>query len=249
MKSILMGPFCAAMLLLAGCAAHEPVKSSPKAAEPAPEATVSTSSYDALLKEAAARPSPAFVGEGWQNLFDGKTMTGWHQTAFGGAGEVTIKNGLMVLDIGNPFNGVNYTNDTPHQNYEVALDAMRVSGSDFFCGLTVPVETNFCSLIVGGWGGSLVGISSLDGMDASENETTRIVNFEQGKWYRIRFRITTSKLQAWIDQERVADVDITDRRISVRPGDIEMSKPFGLANWQCMAAYRNIKLRLVAGPE
>jgi hypothetical protein len=155
----------------------------------------------------------------------------------------------MVLHTGNDLTGVNYTGEVPKMNYEVELEAMKLLGDDFFCGLTFPVADACCTLIVGGWGGGVVGISSLDGNDASENETTRIVNFEQGKWYRIRFRITTSKLQAWIDQERVADVDITDRRISVRPGDIEMSKPFGLANWQCMAAYRNIKLRLVAGPE
>ena len=51
------------------------------------------------------------------------------------------------------------TNEIPKINYEVALDAMRVSGSDFFCGLTVPVNDSFCSLIVGGWGGGLGGVS------------------------------------------------------------------------------------------
>ena len=82
--------------------------------------------------------------------------------------------------MGDPFTGINWTNDFPKMNYEVALDAMRVMGSDFFCGLTVPVGDTFCSLIVGGWGGSLVGISSLDGMDASENETTKFISFEIG---------------------------------------------------------------------
>ena len=28
------------------------------------------------------------------------------------------------------------------------------------------------------------------------------------------------------------DVDTTEKKISVRPGDIEMSKPFGVAAWQ-----------------
>src|SRR4029077_5162484 len=112
--------------------------------------------------------------------------------------------GVIVLNMGDPFTGINWTNEVPKIDYEVALDAMRVSGSDFFCGLTVPVGTNFCSLIVGGWGGSLVGISSLDHMDASENETTRTMNFEQGRWYRIRMRVVPGKIQAWIDQERVA---------------------------------------------
>jgi hypothetical protein len=134
-------------------------------------------------------------------------------------------------------------------NYEVALDAMRLTGSDFFCGLTVPVGTNCCSLIVGGWGGSLVGISSLDGMDASENETTKFTNFETGRWYRIRLRVREKRIQAWIDKEKVVDVDTTDKRIAVRPGDIELSQPFGIAAWQTSSALREIKFRRVSATE
>src|SRR5207253_11211874 len=110
--------------------------------------------------------------------------------------------GLRVLNMDDPFTGINYTSEVPRMNYEVALDAMRVMCSDFFCGLTVPVGETFCSLIVGGWGGSLVGISSFDGMDASENETTKFMNIENGRWYRIRLRVTKDKIQAWIDKEK-----------------------------------------------
>jgi hypothetical protein len=133
-------------------------------------------------------------------------------------------------------------------NYEIALDAMRVNGSDFFCGLTVPVGDSFCSLIVGGWGGALVGISSLDGMDASENETTKYVTFQQGRWYRIRLRVTQDRLEAWIDQDKLADVVTSGKKISLRPGEIEESKPFGIACWQTSAALRQIKLRSVDQP-
>ena len=83
---------------------------------------------------------------------------------------------------GDPFTGLNWTNTFPEANYEITMEAMRLSGSDFFCGLTVPVGTNFCSLIVGGWGGSLFGISSIDGMDASENETTKFQNYRQANF-------------------------------------------------------------------
>jgi hypothetical protein len=181
-------------------------------------------------------------------MFDGATLAGWRETAFAGHGEVHYQSGVAVLSMGSPFTGINWTNEFPKVNYEVALDAMRVMGSDFFCGLTVPVGTNFCSLIVGGWGGSLVGISSLDGMDASENETTKFKNFESGHWYRIRLRVTEKKIQAWIDKEKLVDVSIADRRISVRPGDIELSEPFGLAAWQATAALREIKFRPVSAP-
>src|SRR5438309_11521438 len=100
------------------------------------------------------------------------------------------------MGISKPFTGINFTNDFPKVNYEIALDAMRMGGSDFFCGLTVPVGDSFCSLIVGGWDGSLLGISSPDHNDASENETTRFVNFETGRWYRIRLRVTTQRFEA-----------------------------------------------------
>jgi hypothetical protein len=200
------------------------------------------------LPPGAGQPPAPFEGEGWQTMFDGVTLAGWRETAFAGHGEVHCQSGVMVLSMGSPFTGINWTNELPKVNYEVAFDAMRVMGSDFFCGLTVPIGTNFCSLIVGGWGGSLVGISSLDGMDASENETTKFKNFESGRWYRIRLRVTEKKIQAWIDKEKLVDVAIADRRISVRPGDIELSEPFGLAAWQTTAALREIKFRLVSGP-
>jgi len=181
-------------------------------------------------------------------MFDGKTLTGWRETAFAGRGEVQCQSGLMVMNTGDPFTGINWTNPFPKMNYEVALDAMRVTGSDFFCGLTVPVSDSFCSLIVGGWGGSLVGISSLDSMDASENETTRFINFEQGRWYRIRLRITQGRIEAWIDKDKIVDVVTTGKKISLRPGDIELSQPFGLACWQTTAALHEIKMRRVTGP-
>jgi hypothetical protein len=88
-----------------------------------------------------------------------------------------------------------------------------------------------------------VGLSSINGNDASQNETTRFMGFAAGRWYSIRVRVTDRRIQTWIDQEKTVDVDITDKQISLRPGEIEMSKPFGVASWQTSAALRNIKLR------
>src|SRR5262245_20164121 len=108
-----------------------------------------------ILTRAAAQPVTPVEGQDWRMLFDGKSMAGWRITEFDEGGKVTLTNGLMVLTKGQPFVGVNYTNETPKLNYEVTLEAMRVSGYDFYCGLTFPVHDTFCSLIVGGWGGSL----------------------------------------------------------------------------------------------
>ncbi|HWH68285.1 MAG TPA: DUF1080 domain-containing protein [Candidatus Sulfotelmatobacter sp.] len=241
--------------LLVGCAAG-PAKPGPQANSappppaapaPAPAPATQTASQTALPAAVGQPPAP-FEGEGWQPLFEGHTLKGWRETAFAGHGEVECRSGVLLLNMGDPFTGVNWTNEFPKMDYEVALDAMRVMGSDFFCGLTVPVGESFCSFVVGGWGGSLAGISSINGMDASENETTKFKQFENGRWYRIRLRVTEGRLEGWIDQEKLVDVVTKDKKISLRPGEIEMSKPFGLAAWQTSAALREIKLRRVNTP-
>jgi hypothetical protein len=151
--------------------------------------------------------------------------------------------------MGAMLTGVNYTNTIPRINYEIALEAKKTSGSDFFCGLTVPVNETNCTLVVGGWGGGIVGISSLDGYDASENETTVIRAFATDRWYAIRMRVTTSMLQVWLDDERIIQVSTKDRKVGMRAGEIEMSAPLGLAAWQTGTALRNIRIRPVAGPD
>ena len=202
-----------------------------------------------ILERAAAQPVSPVSGEGWRSLFDGHSLEGWRMTEFGGKARVAVQKGLLVLPAGTPFTGVHFTNDPPKVNYEIALEAMRVSGSDFFCGLTFPVRDSFCSLIVGGWGGTLVGLSNLDGADASENETTQFVSFEPGRWYRIRLRVTENKIEAWIEQKKVVNLTTTGRKLSLRFGEIELSKPLGIASWDTGAALREIKIRTVTAPD
>jgi hypothetical protein len=241
-----------APVLLAALVSAAADSPAPAASASSPQATtnaagsvtlVASTIPDAKLKLYAARPPKPVEGEGWQVMFDGKSLAGWKVTDFDIHGPVECRSGLMVLHVGTPFTGVNWTNKFPDVNYEVTLEAMRVEGPDFFCGLTVPVRDSFCSLIVGGWGGSLVGISSLDDLDASENETTNFETFEKERWFQIRLRVTEKKIQAWIDDHKLIDVDITDKRISLRPGDIELSKPFGLATWDTAAVIREVKMR------
>jgi len=194
-------------------------------------------------KKAEAKVEGKAEAVTWTSMFDGKTLTGWKETGFAGRAGIDVKDGAMVVHLGDPLNGVNYTNAFPKTNYEISLEAQRRDGSDFFCGLTVPVGTNACTFVLGGWGGAVVGISSLDNMDASENETTKYMKFDKGKWYRVRVRVTPDKLEAWIDDEKMADVDIKDKKVNMRPGEIELSEPIGLATFITQSAYRDIKMR------
>ena len=148
-----------------------------------------------------------------------------------------------MVDAGDSLSGITWTGAPPKTNYEISLQAMKVEGSDFLCGLTFPVGDSYASLILGGWGGSIVGISSLDGMDASENETSRSMPFSKDRWYTVRMRVTPDKLETWIDDKKVIDQTITGRKIGLRFGEISKSVPLGLATYQTRAAYRAITLR------
>jgi len=179
------------------------------------------------------------------SLFDGKTLGHWKITDFGGQGKVYIKDGIIYLEQGNDMTGITWTGPLVRMDYEITLEAMRVSGSDFFCGLTFPVNDNCCSLILGGWGGSLCGLSNIDYYDAANNETTRFVSFENGKWYHVRLRVTPNRIQAWLDEEGeepLVDIDIAGRKIDTRI-EVDLSKPLGIATWQTTGAVRNIRLR------
>jgi sugar phosphate isomerase/epimerase len=192
---------------------------------------------------AAAASAPA----AWKQLFDGQTLTNWKEPNFSGQAEIEVKDGQMILGIGNDITGLNYTGEIPKMNYEVALEASKLQGSDFFCGLTLPYGDKFCTLVLGGWGGSLVGLSSINGDDASENETTKFLKFETGKWYRVRVKMTPEKIEAWLDDDPIVNVETEGKTIDMRAGEIELSKPFGLATFRTRAAYRDIKLRLLDG--
>lgn len=217
-------------------------ESQPAAVEPEPPAP-------RYYKKFADVPTKPLPGTGWQDLLDGESLKGWEVINFAGHGEVELELGAIVLPMGDPFTGVRYTNTFPKMNYEIGLEALRVMGSDFFCGLTVPVGESCCSLILGGWGGSLVGISSLDSMDASENETTKFINFENGKWHLVRLRVTEKKIEVWLGDEKIINVATEGRKISPRPGEIERCAPLGIASWQTTGMVREIRYRKVKGPD
>ena len=177
----------------------------------------------------------------WQSLFDGKSLAGWKETDFAGRGGVKVESGKMLLESG-VMTGVTWTNELPRMDYELSLEAMRVEGSDFFCGLTFPVGKDLCSFIAGGWGGGVVGLSSIDNEDAAHNETTQYMNFTNEKWFAIRIRVTKTKIEAWIDSDKVVNLETEGKKISIR-AEMELSQPLGIASWSTAAALRNIRIR------
>ena len=178
-------------------------------------------------------------------LFNGKDLGKWEKTRYGGEGEVSVnEDGNLEFDFGAIMTGVHWGGDVPAKsNYEITLEAMKLDGNDFFCALTFPVKESHASLIIGGWGGGIVGISCVDDLNASENETMNVEGFEDDVWYKIRVKVTDDKLEAWIDKDQLVDLELKDRKISLLPGDIELSVPIGIASFITRAQYRNIEWR------
>ena len=181
--------------------------------------------------------------DGWRKLFDGKTLANWKSTNFGGEGEVYAQDGVLGFDMGNPLTGVTWTGaELPKVNYEVQLEARKVQGSDFFCALTFPVNDDHLTLVLGGWGGAVIGLSSIDGFDASENETTDYYTFKKDQWYKIRVKVTDKSVQCWIDGESVSNVEYEGKRLSTRI-EVDVSKPFGICSFETQGEVRNLRLR------
>ncbi len=202
---------------------------------------------------AFAAPTPGGQGPkasaGWKELFDGKSLDGWKASDFFRAGKVQVKDGTIVMEKGDRMSGVTYARgDFPKIDYEVALEGKKLVGNDFFCTTTFPVGDSFCSLVVGGWGGRVVGLSSINGIDASENETRAEKGFDADRWYRIRIRVTKKRIEAWIDDAPVVDVDIDGRKVSTRVECIP-SQPFGIATWDTAGAVRGIRVRRLTEAE
>ena len=180
-------------------------------------------------------------------LFDGKTLSGWREVDFSHHGPVRIKaGGVLELGTGDSMTGVVYTNPVPRMHYELTLEARRTQGGDFFCGLTFPVLTNSITLILGGWGGGVTGLSSLDYRDASDNETSSMQTYESNRWYAVRVRVTPGRIEAWLDGQAIVDVQTEDRRVGLRMGEIELCAPLGLATWETTGELRHIRLRKLA---
>jgi hypothetical protein len=193
-----------------------------------------------VVMAAAARAQNA--GE-WQSLFDGKSLEHWHEAAFKGHAGIRAEDGAIVLNAGSPMTGATWSGNFPQSDYELRFEAARLAGNDFFASVTFPAGDSFCTWVTGGWGGDIVGLSSIDGWDAADNETRTYFNFEKGRWYALRLRVTGDRIQAWVDDRQLINVNIAGRSIGLRFGDMKLSAPLGFASYLTKGAVRKIEYR------
>ena len=191
-------------------------------------------------------PVTAPVGE-WLDLFDGKTLQGWEvlkKDHFDLAGKVFAENGAIVMEAGAPYTGITWTGDFPRDCFEVEWKGIRRNNYDIFCGLTVPVGEEYVTYVLGGWGGSVVGLSNVDFMNANDNQTTCIEEFENGTWYTFRIRVEPEKIQAWIDDKLRFEQPREDHKFDIYY-QLEPNRPLGFFTWNTEGGIKDIRMRRI----
>lgn len=213
------------------------------AADP-PVATVPAPPVVAVELTAATPPEPipTKAAAEWIDMLGGRLEERWSVTNFGGEGAVELSEGVLTLSPGDPLTGVTWQGDFPTEQYELQFEAQRVAGSDFFVGLTFPIGSQYCSFICGGWGGGLIGISSINGNDASENATASFRSLKNEHWYKFRIRVEPEQLSVWMDDEQIVDESRSNKDFSIR-AEMRPCRPVGYSTFLTKAAVRGLAYR------
>lgn len=183
--------------------------------------------------------SLAALAQDWLPIRD------WKATAFPNAGAVRWDKSSVILNPGSPMTGITAPDFKPKLNYEIRFSARRTAGNDFFCSLTFPYGESFATWVNGGWGGDIVGISSIDNWDASENETRTYFRFENGRDYRFRIEVREGSIRTFIDDRIVVDLAINGRTIGLRRG-MGPTTPLSIFSYNSGAEIRDVTYRLLS---
>lgn len=174
---------------------------------------------------------------------------GWTYVDFGSNGGVELAHDVITLHQGERLEGLKYAGNAAEllgeklDCYEIKLEARRTGGRDIFLGLTFPVGTKeSASLILGGWGGSVCGISSVDGGDASGNPYKSIVNFEDNQWYAVTVHVDAKEVSATLDGKPLFSVPRAGRHFDLR-AEVEPTAPLGLFTFGTSAQVRGLSVR------
>lgn len=191
----------------------------------------------------------------WRDLLSGQKLGGpaarWlvpEQHFFKEHGKVSLQDGVLQLASGTPGTGVVANFQVPRNEYEISFEVRRTEGQDFFCGMTFPFDEQQATLILGGWGGKTVGISNVNRFSAIENSTSRTVEFEDQRWYKVRLVVTPDAIECFLDDKSLFWLDPLDKKFETWWEQRPM-EPLGFASWKSTGEIRKLRLRTVVSEQ
>jgi len=204
----------------------------------------------------------------WTSMFDGKTLDGWSVPVIEEDRKAEVRDGCIIIGRDDLASGIKYDKPFPKSNYEIMYQAKRVKGYDFFGTITFPVKESHCSFVNGGWASDIIGLSTIDGYDASENETSSYYGFKDKQWYEFRVRVSDDRITVWcypVDEAGKDDPNATDAiqydvevpKVDLVIGDkcisfrleVTFFRPLGISTWKTEGHLRAIKYRELTSEE
>jgi hypothetical protein len=182
------------------------------------------------------------------DLLGSALLSQWQQSGIPDEGSMQVTANALTLPAGLPMTGCKFAAwqalGMPGTDYAIEYEAMRVDGDDIFGMCTFPVSSHsgHATFVIGGWGGTLTGISSIDFKDASENSTRAEQKFANGVWHHVRIEVRPEDIRAWVNGRPVVNVSIKGRQVGLRPGYIDHCLPFGFATWNTEGRIRGVKV-------
>ncbi len=239
------GVAAAGALLALGCVGPSPADE-PQETSHAGDGATRPLSPLSVEKEALSTPSdttgaPTNAPE-WTTLFDGESLGRWRAGVFGDSDELDFEEGGAVLPIGVPLTGITYLDEAPQGAYSLEVQATKKYGNDFFLGVTFPVRDGHVTLVLGGWGGSLCGLSCIDGEDASTNATQSFRSFPNGKRQTVVIEVTDERVRASVNGDELVDVSLDGHSFSVRP-EVSPSVPLGISSFATCTLLHSVRLQ------
>jgi hypothetical protein len=176
----------------------------------------------------------------WQDLFDGRSLDGWTPS-----GSARVENGSLILENGR-FAGLATTRSVPKIGYEVAVEAMRLTGKDF-ASLVFPVHEMRCGLTVGGFSGDVVGFGNVNGLSPGGPQCPldRRIVLEANRWYTVRLRVTAERITVWLDNRFVMALNPRGCTFEALGPPL---RPLGVFAAGGKAAFRSVRLRQRKSP-
>jgi hypothetical protein len=185
-------------------------------------------------------PATAHVSAVHVDVVGTSIPLGFRETEFGGEGLASIAGNHILLEPGVPLSGVTWTGVPPEAPYVFEVEFTKRYGNDFPCALTFPVAGSHLSLVLGGWGGTVCGLSSLDGLDASRNETRFVRAFPPGVRTHVRVAVSDEVVCAAIDGVEVVRLALAGRTLGVRE-ELLPSRPLGIASFATAVELHSVR--------
>ena len=176
-------------------------------------------------------------------LFDGNDLSEWDVGVFGYPGAFDVEEDGVIIPQSMSLAGLTYAGEPPSPPFVLTVEATRAFGSDFFLGVTFPVREAHLTLVLGGWGGNVCGLSCIDGKDASSNETRTLMSFPNGKRQTVVIDVSNERVEARVNGRVIVDQALADdTRLSLRT-EVTPNAPLGVASFATSTTLHRVSVR------